>query len=93
MSDILWVQKPGNEFSPKMAFLDALVQVQPYLYSPCRVIRPALILVHAYLFISSSMRFRSVLSKKARPVSMSYRLTLARWLHKRMSHLFTQAIG
>jgi hypothetical protein len=24
MSDILWVQKPGNEFGPKMAFLDTL---------------------------------------------------------------------
>jgi predicted transposase/invertase (TIGR01784 family) len=24
MSDILWVQKPGKEFGPKMAFLDAL---------------------------------------------------------------------
>jgi hypothetical protein len=26
MSDILWVQKPGNEFGPKMAFLDTLKQ-------------------------------------------------------------------
>ena len=25
MSDILWVQKPGNEFGPKMAFLDTLI--------------------------------------------------------------------
>jgi hypothetical protein len=25
MSDILWVQNPGNEFGPKMAFLDTLL--------------------------------------------------------------------
>ena len=33
MHDICWVQKPGNKFSPKTAFLDTLIMTEEHASS------------------------------------------------------------